>query len=604
MISVIGGVGLFLLGMAVMTDGLKALAGTALRGVLAKAAATPLDGTFWGAVITLLVQSSSATTMTTIGLVSAGLLTFPQGLSLVFGANIGTTGTGWLVALFGVRVSLTASALPIVFAGALLKLMGRGRWAGAGSAIAGFALILIGLTTLQQGMSGLADQLHPADLPNVLNEAGFVPWSGIPSVLLLVAVGILMTTVMQSSTAAIAVTLSALYAGAVGLDQAMALVIGQNIGTATSSAVAAIGASSTAKRLAVAYIAFKLIAALLALIVFPFVTPLIVRVSQYVDSVTLLAAYHTAYNVVGVAILLPLMGPFTRMIERLVPERGLAFTKSLDPASLAAPTVAMEAVRRTVERVLEALCSSVAVGLENAVEGGTARATIDDAMVRQASDALQQAGVFLSKVSDLPPSQEGHQWFTSTLHALDHAGRLTEAVDEIAKARLATGGPDEVRAAKLCAAAMRGAAAIAVHLAGSVGLPSHAADNERASGATVDPAKSFADSPSEAVERLKRGSEELTDLRATHRRATLDSVASGTLTASAAIARVDAVGLLDRLARHAWRAASHLEGAIASRIDTAVGLKIHQSHQRQQILVLEQGGFGNRQGRDVDYTFD
>jgi phosphate:Na+ symporter len=198
--------------------------------------------------------------------------------------------------------------------------------------------------------------------------------------------------------------------------------------------------------------------------------------------------------VVGVAILLPLMGPFTRMIERLVPERGLAFTKCLDPASLATPTVAVEAVRRTVEHVLEALCSSVAVGLENAVEGGTARATIDDAMVRQASDALQQAGVFLSKVTDLPPSQEGHQWFTSTLHALDHAGRLTEAVDEIAKARLATGGPDEVRAAKLCAAAMRGAAAIAAHLAGSVGLPSHAADNERASGTTVDPAKSFADS--------------------------------------------------------------------------------------------------------------
>ena len=87
-VSIVGGVGLFLLGMAVMTDGLKALAGTALKQVMEKAAATPLFGTFWGAVITLLVQSSSATTMTTIGLVSAGLLTFPQGLSLVFGANI------------------------------------------------------------------------------------------------------------------------------------------------------------------------------------------------------------------------------------------------------------------------------------------------------------------------------------------------------------------------------------------------------------------------------------------------------------------------------------------------------------------------------------
>src|SRR5246127_5998306 len=142
-ISILGGVGLFLLGMTVMTDGLKELAGSALRRVLANAAATPLRGTFWGAVITLLVQSSSATTMTTIGLVSAGLLTFPQGLSLVFGANIGTTGTGWLVALLGVRISLTAYALPIVFVGALLKLMGKGRWAASGGAIAGFALILV-----------------------------------------------------------------------------------------------------------------------------------------------------------------------------------------------------------------------------------------------------------------------------------------------------------------------------------------------------------------------------------------------------------------------------------------------------------------------------
>ena len=158
LVSIVGGVGLFLLGMAVMTDGLKALAGTALKTVMEKAAATPLLGTFWGAVITLIVQSSSATTMTTIGLVSAGLLTFPQGLSLVFGANIGTTGTGWLVAAFGVRISLTAAALPIVFVGALLKVVGRGRLAAAGSAIAGFALILVGLSTLQQGMGGLPNR--------------------------------------------------------------------------------------------------------------------------------------------------------------------------------------------------------------------------------------------------------------------------------------------------------------------------------------------------------------------------------------------------------------------------------------------------------------
>jgi phosphate:Na+ symporter len=166
-ISILGGVGLFLLGMTVMTDGLKALAGSALRAVLAKAAATPLRGAFWGAIATLIVQSSSATTMTTIGLVSAGLLTFPQGLGLVFGANVGTTGTGWLVALIGVRVSLTAAALPMIFVGALVKLLGSGRIAGAGAALAGFALVLFGLTTLQQGMGGLAERLHPATFPRL-----------------------------------------------------------------------------------------------------------------------------------------------------------------------------------------------------------------------------------------------------------------------------------------------------------------------------------------------------------------------------------------------------------------------------------------------------
>src|SRR5262249_24497228 len=120
-IAILGGVGLFLLGMSGMTSGLKAFASSGLRPTLSQAAGTPLSSSFWGAFITLIVQSSSATTMTTIGLVSAGLLTFSHGLGLVFGANIGTTGTGWLIALIGVRVSLTAAALPMIFVGAMTK---------------------------------------------------------------------------------------------------------------------------------------------------------------------------------------------------------------------------------------------------------------------------------------------------------------------------------------------------------------------------------------------------------------------------------------------------------------------------------------------------
>src|SRR5215470_10448844 len=510
-VAIVGGIGFFLLGMAVMTDGLKALAGSALRTVLAKAAATSVSGTVWGAVVTLLVQSSSATTMTTIGLVSAGLLTFPQGLSLVFGANIGTTGTGWLVALLGVRISLTAYALPIVFAGALLKLIGKGRWAASGAAIAGFALILGG--------------------------PGVSWWSGMTGLLVLVATGLIMTTVMQSSTAAITVTISALYAGAIGLDQALALVIGQNIRTSTSSAMAAIGASSTAKRLAVAYVAFKVIAALVALVLFPVVVRLMLRAARTVDPVTLVAAYHTAYNVMGVAILLPLIGPFTRVIERIVPDRGSPFTRYLDPAALAAsPIVAVEAARRTVAKVLEALCLS-------------ATAPGNGAVVRQASQALHQVQAFLSKVTEPMPSDDEHQWFIGTVHALDHTIRLAGAIEESTKVDASLAGPDEQCAVKLYTDAMRSA------VAGSA-LLEHLTVQHTAVAAEAG-AK-----PVEGIEHLARCSRELATLRPHHRRATLDSVASGRLTASEAFANVDAVRLLDQQAHHAWRAAAYLAGAV------------------------------------------
>jgi phosphate:Na+ symporter len=240
-ISILGGVGLFLLGMTVMTDGLKALAGSALRTVLAKAAATPMRGAFWGAIATLLVQSSSATTMTTIGLVSAGLLTFRKGSGL-FWANVGTSHR--LLVAIGVRVSLTAAALPMIFVGALVKLLGRGLCQlRARRSLVG--LVLFGLTTLQRD----------GGWPNGCTRR-FACGSGAPG-----AGGSRACSgshfggrrPRNDSRHAIfdrshRHNHSAHYAGAVGLDQACALIIGQNIGTATSSAMAAIGASTTANR--------------------------------------------------------------------------------------------------------------------------------------------------------------------------------------------------------------------------------------------------------------------------------------------------------------------------------------------------------------------
>jgi phosphate:Na+ symporter len=555
-ISVLGGVGLFLLGMSVMTNGLKALAGSGLRATLSKAAATPLSGAFWGAFITLIVQSSSATTMTTIGLVSAGLLTFSQGLGLVFGANVGTTGTGWLIALIGVRVSLTAAALPMIFVGALIKLLGRGRVSAAGEALAGFALVLFGLTTLQQGMGGLAEQLHPADLPAVFGP-GVSWWSSLFGLLALIVVGLAMTAVMQSSTAAIAVTLTAHFAGAVGLDQACALIIGQNIGTATSSALAALGASSTAKRLALAYILFKLIAALIAMVLFPLTIPLLVLLSKTIDGVTLLAGYHTAYNVVGVAVLLPLIDRFTRFVERILPERGSPLTRCLDPAALVTPLAAEEAVRRTVARSLGTMCGSIGEALTAAGHGTSVRAV----SVTEASDALRQAGEFMSEASGPPESKEEQERLTSTLHALEHASRLAEVAGEKGELGLVPGGSEDVRAAGLCAEAMRNA----VLIAGEVGALPDARD-QTAPVEALDGEKEVAANgvPNEqAIVELEHCAETLRELQRAHREVTLSSVAGGAVSADEAIARVDTVRRLEALARHAWRSAAHLVGSRA-----------------------------------------
>ncbi|HEY1867783.1 MAG TPA: Na/Pi symporter, partial [Candidatus Cybelea sp.] len=419
----------------------------------------------------------------------------------------------------------------MIFVGALIMLLARGRVSAAGAALAGFALVLFGLTALQQGMGGLAEQLHPSNLPAVFG-AGVSWWSSLFGVLALIVVGLAMTAVMQSSTAAIAVTLSANYAGAVGLDQACALIIGQNIGTATSSALAAIGASRTAKRLAFAYVLFKLVAAVIALAVFPITVPLLVHASKTIDGVTLLAAYHTAFNIVGVAVLLPMIQKFTRFVERVLPERGSLLTRCLDPAALLTPLAAEEAVRRTIARSLGTLCGSVGAALT-----GTKQGVVP---VNEAGDALRKAQEFISEASGPPESPAEEERLTCTLHALDHASRLAE-VAGVKSDLSAPIGSEDARAAQLCADAMRNAALIA----GDV-------------GALPDAPHSASADDDKALTALEESAKTLGDQQAAYRRATLGAVASGVLNADEAIARVDTFRWFEALARHAWRAAAYL----------------------------------------------
>lgn len=213
--TVLGGIGLFLLGMILMTDGLKAVAGDSLRGVLSRFTGNRFSAVTMGALVTALVQSSSATTLATIGFVSAGLLGFGNAVGIMLGANLGTTSTGWLVGLLGLKLSIGDILLPFIGLGALARLIGRGRLAHAGSALAGFGVIFVGIDVLQGGMQELAE--------NFKLDAFAQP--GLAGRVWLVLIGAAMTVVMQSSSAAVATTLTALSSGALDLSQSAALVV-------------------------------------------------------------------------------------------------------------------------------------------------------------------------------------------------------------------------------------------------------------------------------------------------------------------------------------------------------------------------------------------
>ena len=200
-VGVLGGLGLFLLGIHHLTEGLKGLAGDSLRRTLQTVVGGRLSAVVSGALFTVLIQSSTATTLTVIGFVSAGLVTFSQAVGVIVGATFGTTSTPWLVAIFGFRLRISAFALPMVGIGAFLWMVGKGRTRSAGAILAGFGLLFIGIDYLQTGMDGVSWNL------DAIGGSGF-GWQWI-----LAGVGILMSVIMQSSSAAGATTLVALNAG-------------------------------------------------------------------------------------------------------------------------------------------------------------------------------------------------------------------------------------------------------------------------------------------------------------------------------------------------------------------------------------------------------
>jgi phosphate:Na+ symporter len=270
--AIAGGLGLFLLGMGLMTDGLKLAAGPALHRILAGATRTRAHALGSGMLVT--------------GFVNAGLLALGPALWVLFGANVGTTMTGWIVALVGLKFKVELLAMPLVGLGALLRLTGEGRRSGAiGTALAGFGLLFMGIALLQQAFAGLAGQIS---LPQ---------GEGLVVVMTQLGIGVLMTVLMQSSSAAMAITLTAAQGGLIEAQGAAAVVIGANIGTTVTALLAAIGATPNARRAASAHVVFNLLTGVVALLLLPWLIGMLGEAREALalppDPATKLALFHT-----------------------------------------------------------------------------------------------------------------------------------------------------------------------------------------------------------------------------------------------------------------------------------------------------------------------
>lgn len=344
--SVVGGLGLFLLGMTMMTDGLRLAAGPALERILAAATRTRLHALGSGVLVTSLVQSSSAVTVATIGFVNAGLLPLGPALWVLFGANVGTTMTGWIVALVGLKFKIEALALPLLGLGVVMQLTGQGHRRGAlGSALAGFGLLFMGIAMLQQSFTGLAGEVT---LPQ---------GEGVLAVAAQVGVGALMTVLMQSSSASMAIALTAAQEGLLTPQGAAAVVIGSNVGTTVTAVLATLGATANARRAAAAHVLFNGITGAVALLLLPWLVPAIATAREVLDlpadPAAKLALFHTIFNVMGVLLMWPIASHLALWLQQRfrAREEDEAQPQHLDDNVLAVPSLALDALDLEVARM-------------------------------------------------------------------------------------------------------------------------------------------------------------------------------------------------------------------------------------------------------------
>ena len=357
------GVAIFLFGMLSLEEGFRAFTGGTLERMLRRTTSSTGKSLLFGIVSTTLMQSSSLVSVIAISFLSAGLITLAAGIGIIFGANLGTTTGAWLIAGFGLKVDIAAYAMPLLAFGVVLIFQSSRSLKGIGYILAGMGFLFLGIHYMKEGFETFKDTINLAEYAV----------AGYPGLLLFTAIGIFATVVMQSSHATLVLTITALAAGQITYETALALALGANVGTTITAILGSMSANEGGKRLAAAHLLFNVVTGVIAITFIYQLVDLVESISNAVgiahDDYTLkLAVFHSVFNLIGIVVMLPLISMMVITLEKIIPEKKpeVDQPKYLSGSSAAFPGTAVEAVRMETLRVYEAALRIIvnAIGLK------------------------------------------------------------------------------------------------------------------------------------------------------------------------------------------------------------------------------------------------
>ncbi len=341
--SLLAGLGMFLFGMFILEESIKALSGKAFKKLIRQYTDGRLRAIRSGALVTAILQSSSAVSLMVLAFVGAGVMSMENAIAVMMGSNIGTTFTAWIVATLGFKVKIDTFALPFIGLGGMgmIFFSSTPKLMQAGRLLIGFGLLFLGLDYMKDSVDNLAASVDLSHIPD------YGLW-------LYLVVGALLTALMQSSSASIAIVLTALNSGLITFNMGVALVIGANIGTTITVLLGSIGGVQSKKRVAVSHLVFNVGAGLIAYFTIPvFVWFIKIFIEVGSNSVIALALYHTLFNITGVLIFFPFISLLARTLVRLYPDRRTVVTVYIDKTPMEVTDAATDALQEEVKHMLE-----------------------------------------------------------------------------------------------------------------------------------------------------------------------------------------------------------------------------------------------------------